>query len=323
MTRTILKLLVLMLLTACNSSYHGELLFIEPGEGDAFNYPYFLFIPDQVSTGQSSYMIIEPNNSGFADDDLQKHIEKAERIASLDYYPGNFVAQHLNYPLLVPVFPRPKTDWRIYTHALDRDVMMQKDTPLERIDRQLLGMVEDARQRLQAENIETKECFLITGFSASGTFANRFTALHPDRVFAVAAGGLNGLLMLPIDTLKGMELNYPMGTNDFVELAGKEFQKELFLQTPQFYFMGALDDNDALPYDDAFDQDEREVVYELLGREMQPRRWESCKKIYISEGVNARIKTYENLGHECPDQVKEEILEFFQGNIQEELTASE
>ncbi len=25
------------------------------------------------------FVLIEPNNSGFADDDLQKHIEKAER----------------------------------------------------------------------------------------------------------------------------------------------------------------------------------------------------------------------------------------------------
>ncbi|MDF1576285.1 MAG: hypothetical protein P1P86_13940 [Bacteroidales bacterium] len=317
MKKSIISLLLIVLITACKSSYQGELLFIEPGEGDSFRYPYFLFIPDQVPAGQKSFVIVEPNNSGFADDDLQKHIEKAERIASLDFYPGNYVAQNLKYPLLVPVFPRQKSQWKIYTHALDRDVIIQKDKPLERLDEQLLGMFKNARHKLKAIHIETEERFLMTGFSASGTFANRFTLLHPDKVFAVAGGGLNGLLMLPVDTLLGKEISYPLGTHDFFDLTGKEFQKELFLQTPQFYYMGELDDNDAVPYDDAFDQDERELIYELLGREMLPHRWNRCELIYMHEGVNARIRTYENTGHEIPENVKQEIVEFFQRNIQE------
>ena len=30
----------------------------------------------------------------------------------------------LKVAVLMPVFPRPKTDWQIYTHALDRDALM-------------------------------------------------------------------------------------------------------------------------------------------------------------------------------------------------------
>lgn len=309
------SLLLSVLMCASHRPYKGELLFIEPEQGDSFNYPYFLFIPEQLAPGQKSYLIVEPNNSGFADDDLRKHIEKAERIATMDFYPGNYVARHLQYPLIVPVFPREKTQWRIYTHALDRDVMRQKDTLLERLDEQLLEIFEDARQKLQARNVETEDRFMLTGFSASGTFANRFTALHPDRVFAVAGGGLNGLLMLPVDTLQGMNLIYPLGTYDVYELTGKEFQKVLFLQTPQFYYMGQLDDNDAVPYEDAFSQNERELIYLLLGREMMPRRWEQCKVVYLNEGVNAWINTYENMGHENPGFVKNDIVAFFQDQL--------
>jgi hypothetical protein len=90
---------------------------------------------------------------------------------------------------------------------------------------------------------------------------------------AVAAGGVNGLLMLPLENLDGEELKYPIGTSDLKELVNKDFQKELFIKTPQFYFMGELDDNDAVPYDDAFDQSEREIIYQLLGKEMYPERW--------------------------------------------------
>lgn len=305
-------LTLIIALCACDSNQKGELLFVDSVPGDGFNYPYFLFIPEGTSLYEKSTLIVEPNNSGFADDDLKKHIDKAERTAGKDFYIGNYVAQKLKYPLLVPVFPRSRTEWKTYTHSLDRDVICQKNSPLERIDLQLLAMVEDARKKLTLSgyNIQTK--FFITGFSASGTFANRFTLIHPDKIFAVAAGGLNGLLALPLDSIAGKSLNYPLGTNDFKVLFNKEFQKAEFTNTPQFYFMGGMDENDAVPYEDAFDPNERELIYELIGKEMLPFRWENCKNIYVNEGVNSTIETYENIEHDLPENVKKKIIVFFQ-----------
>ncbi len=60
---------------------------------NGFNYPYFLFIPEGTALHEKSVLIVEPNNSGFADDDLTKHIEKAERTATKDFYIGNYVAK--------------------------------------------------------------------------------------------------------------------------------------------------------------------------------------------------------------------------------------
>jgi hypothetical protein len=304
-------MIFLVLFYGCSKPQNGTLIYVEPEEGKAFHFPYFLFIPDEVAQGETIPLIIESNNSGFADDDLQPHIEKAKRIATKDFYAGNYAARNLNLPLVVPVFPRPKTEWKIYTHALDRDVMAQTSGPLKRPDEQLMAMFDDARIRLREKNIKTGDKFLMTGFSASGTFANRFTVIHPDKVLAVAAGGLNGLLMLPLDSLQGEALKYPVGTSDMNELLNREFQKEPFLNTPQFYFMGALDDNDAVPYDDAFDQDERNQIYRLLGKEMQPERWHNCRKIYTNSNAKATIITFENAGHEQPESVKKEIVEFF------------
>jgi hypothetical protein len=322
--RTIFFIIFLTwLLAGCNNTQNDELLFIEPASGDSFHYPYFLFIPDQVAQDDAVFMVIEPNNTGFVDDDFQKHIEKAERTATRDFYLGNYVAQKLNYPLLVPVFPRSMSEWKIYTHALDRDVMLQKGNQLERIDNQLLAMFEDARIRLSEKGIQTKVQFLLTGFSASGTFANRFTLIHADKVFAVAAGGLNGLLMIPADSLAGEALNYPIGTNDFRQLFGRDFQEELFLQTPQFYFMGETDDNDAVDYDDGYDQDERDLIYMLMGKEMQPTRWNYCRDVYMLKNVNAIIKVFDTIGHEHPEPVKNEIVEFFRFQINKELALPE
>lgn len=310
MNKRLIYFFLVVLIAGCKNP-GGELLFIEPNETDAFQFPYFLFIPNGVTENEKTFVIVEPNNSGFADDDLHKHIEKAERTATIDYYLGNYVARKLNCPLVVPVFPRSKTNWKIYTHALDRDVMLQKELPLQRIDLQLIEMFKHAQTILKDKNISSHDQFLLTGFSASGTFANRFTLLHPDWVCAVAAGGLNGLLMLPEDKLEQKTLNYPIGTNDIEKLTGSAFQKDRFLKTPQFYFMGQLDDNDAVPYDDAFSQPEREQILNLLGEEMLPERWKKCNHLYKELKVNADIRLYEGIGHKHPEEIKNDVVQFF------------
>lgn len=296
-------------------SEKGEIVLTQANPSKGFNYPYFLYIPEGASFENELVLIVEPNNSGFANDDLDKHIEKAKRTATLDFYSGNYVAQKLKYPLLVPVFPRSESKWKIYTHALDRDVMLQKDNPLERIDLQLLAMVEDAKNQLSQSGYTLHEKFFLVGFSASGSFTNRFTLIHPDKIQAAAAGGLNGLLMLPTDELNGKPLHYPLGTGDFHNLFGIPFDSISFSRIPQFYFMGELDDNDAIPYEDGYDINERNLVFELLGKEMQPTRWNSCINIYKKKNVNARFKIYEGIGHENPEKIKDEVLEFFKGTI--------
>ena len=105
MKNVLLFLTVILLFQACNNK--GKALYVEANQDEGFNYPYILFIPGKISNEKELLIIVEPNNSGFVDDDFKKHIEKAERTAAKDFYLGHYVAQHLKYPLLVPVFPRP------------------------------------------------------------------------------------------------------------------------------------------------------------------------------------------------------------------------
>ena len=311
MKKTRLLVIISILIFGCSKVKNGTLQLIEANAEKGFHYPYFLFIPDDASPESEIPLVVEPNNSGFLNDDLNAHIEKAERTATIDYYMGNYVARKMNLPLLVPVFPRFESDSHLYTHSLDRDIVLKQDEQLKRIDLQLLKMVEDARKRLGELGYRSDDQFLMTGFSASGTFANRFSLIHPEKVKAVAAGGLNGLLMLPEKEMKGRELIYPVGTYDFEALFGKSFNPGAFQSTPQFLFMGELDENDAVPYSDAFDEPEREIIYQLLGEEMQPQRWEASQMIYDSLGVDATIKTYEGIGHEHPENVKDDVIAFF------------
>lgn len=151
----------------------------------------------------------------------------------------------------------------------------------------------------------------MTGFSASGTFVNRFAFLHPEKIAALAVGGLNGILMLPLEEMNDRKLNYPLGVHNFEKLTGEKFKKEVYLQIPQYIYMGALDDNDAVKFIDAYSIEEREIVYSILGAEMQPGRWQNCQEIYREKGVNAVFTTYPGVGHGTTGEMNMEILKFF------------
>ncbi|MEO9964755.1 MAG: hypothetical protein ABJF11_03135 [Reichenbachiella sp.] len=304
--------LIILALTSIGCSTPSGTVTYHPANRDSgFEHPYFLFVPDGLQD-TTTYILVEPNNTGYVSNDFEDHREGAENLINNSGNLGNMLARKLRTPLLVPVFPRSETNWRTYTHALDRDVMLEKEGTLRRLDLQLLAMIEEARDSLlRGSDIIIRPNILMTGFSASGTFANRFTALHADKVRAVAAGGINGILMLPTDSLEDTPLNYPLGTADIKELTGKTFDSIGFRETPQMLYMGAEDDNDAASYSDAYDDQERELIYRLLGKKMLPDRWTKCKLIYDGQKINADILTYPSKGHELSDGIQNEILAFF------------
>ena len=78
---------------------------------------------------------------------------------------------------------------------------------------------------------------------------------------------------------------------------------------------GERDGNDAQPYDDAYDSRERNAIAAVLGEQILPQRWKNSKRIYLREGAKAELKT--NVGHEHPEKVKQEIVEFFKKAISE------
>jgi pimeloyl-ACP methyl ester carboxylesterase len=291
------------------------LLRIEANPAKGFNFPYFLLVPKKTPRHAAVYLLVEPNNSGFANDTLAVH-ERAARMAVAGPRSGlgRPLAREMGLPLLMPVFPRPATQWQIYSHALDKDALLATGE-LRRLDLQLLRMVDDARQRLRSLQVNAQEQVLLNGFSASATFVNRFTLLHPDRVRAVAGGGLNGLLMLPQAQVRGAALPYPLGVADVKVLTGSRFHLRRLRAVPQFFYMGALDDNDAAAFDDAYDAAERALIYQYLGRPMQPDRWTFCQQVYRANNVNATLKTYPGIGHATDMTIFNDLKAFFQAHL--------
>jgi len=243
--------------------------------------------------GERVTILVQPNNSGVNSDDKDVHRRDAWWMG----FGRHWIADELSVVLLVPAFVRPQEDWEIYTHALDRDTFTTARHDLARIDLQLLAMIDRTRESLAQNGIASDEKILIQGFSASGMFANRFTALHPERVKAVAAGSPGGWPLAPLAQWQGERLSYPVGVSDIEALTGKPFNVDAYKAVPQLIVMGAQDNNDSLDFNDGWEKDQAATVNRLFG-DSPIARWPLSQSLYHDAGANARFILVDDVGHD-------------------------
>ena len=285
-----------------------------------FSFPYYLFVPQEIDFGKPIHLLVEPCNTGTTSDDFERHDSKAKSLALKRSSHANKIARKLKVPLLVPVFPRPDGErWRIYTHALDRDTLLLKEGDLRRIDEQLIKMIAHAQQLLRHNNVKVNEQVFMNGFSASGTFTNRFAILHPTVVRAVATGGVNCIPTFPTDQWNETAVRYPVGIADIKEIAGIDFDEAAYKRVSQYIYMGALDNNDTVPYRDSYDEVDAELVKSLIGAKMMPDRWDTSQSIYKALGIPAQFVTYEDTGHEIKSEMIDDIVAFFEANAGDKI----
>jgi hypothetical protein len=310
---------------------------VDANPSAGFHWDYLLYSPETVT---SPYLLVIPNNTGYPDDEIAYH-----RAAAKELIRGKRgIADALGTPLLVPIFPRPAGDMaETYTHNLDRDALLMTAEDYRRLDLQLLAMVDDARARLADSQIPTRPRFLLWGFSASGTFSDRFSLLHPDRLVAVAAGGCTH--SLPFATYAGENLPYPVGTYDYETITGAPFDRTAFASLPRFLYRGEQDtggtittDEGVYPADVYFDRFVRPELEAELASSPSPLvtgadlsqaeedllkyriydgaafvdEFVAVRDLYAEAGLDASVFTlYPGAGHEMTDEMEEDVRAFF------------
>ena len=275
--------------------YAWRVRHVDAAPANGFHSGYYLYVPASLQRDADGMatLLVQPNNSGRVSDDLATH----RRDAWLTGFERKRVAEELGVALLVPAFPRPARDWRVYTHALDRDVLTTRKPELARLDLQLIAMIDDARARLRAEGTRVDARVLLQGYSASGMFANRFTVLHPDRVRAATIGAPGGWPIAPVAKVGIAALPYPSGIADLETLTGKPFDAVAFARVPQLLYMGDADDNDSLDFGDGWDAPMASEVDRLFG--VSPlARWKHAEALYARAGANARFELVPGVGHD-------------------------
>ncbi|MCA9793791.1 MAG: hypothetical protein KC910_18400 [Candidatus Eremiobacteraeota bacterium] len=284
---------------------------VEADPEAGFYWPFYYAVPAELPEGPVRVLVV-PNNSGQLDDDLA--VQEASVVKDLPFDLKHFGAP-LGWVVLEPVFPRPKSNWTCYTHALDRDTLLTRRPELERLDLQLLAMID----HLPLERAIQPKVYLM-GFSASGMFANRFTLLHPDRVAAAAIGSPGGWPLVPLEQFQGERLRYPLGVGDWLDMTGQPFPLEAVQRVPMFFFLGDQDENDSLPYRDGYEAQDEELADKLLGA-TPVARWPVAERLYREAGCQARFKLYPGVDHKMTREMRDDIVEFFRSGSTETARA--
>ena len=258
---------------------------------------FYAYVPPavarQAGNGEPAFLLVQPNNTGSPNDDVAAHVKDAWWTA----FGRHFLADDLEVVMLVPAFLRPRDDWQVYTHALDRDSLSTGRVDIARTDLQLIAMVDRLRSTLGEQDIALEPRFLIQGYSASGMFANRFAFLHPERVLAVAAGSPGGWPIIPADSDEDGALPYPAGVSDLETLGGAPFDRESLRRVPQLIVMGDRDENDSLDYGDGWDRDVAARIETRYGA-TPLARWSSAERLYREAGMNAEFVLVPGIGHD-------------------------
>lgn len=330
-----------------NNSASRQIVLIPAMPEKGFYWPYLLAIPNidnkAVNIGHRRYLLVDINNTGSTNN-YDETLSSTKEFISNRGFVAVQTANALWSPMMVPVFPRPLVDYNNYygeynwflTHSLDRDTAllhlnMQKPSlrqtlierfaeasfnvhHLERLDLQLIAMFDHAIEYLNQQefNLEPTKVFLY-GYSASGTFTDRFATFHPERVKAISSGATLDDMILPLAQYQGKQLVFPIGIYDFELITGREFCLERHNQVARLIHMGEEDTANTLPYNDCYGDREREIITELWGVDVLPRA-KQLIELYGKSGGKGIFILDRGQGHWESQEMKDYIIEFFKAN---------
>jgi hypothetical protein len=277
----------------------------DPQKG--FSWPYYLRTPNSVK--QPAVLLVEPNNTGNVYDDQTVHdlAAKNEALAWASRM------EDLGCPYLIPTFPRPASYPEVYTQALDRNTLLTSLPGLQRIDLQLLAMIDDARSRLASKGISVDTKVFMLGFSASGQFTSRFVLLHPDRIKAASIGSPGYGPIVPVGQWKGHTLPYQTGIADLEKLIGQKFDVATFRQVPLQIYVGDMDTN-IVPWYSPLPNSEVELIESTFGGDGAEDfwRWANYEAAYSSVQSLSQFVVFPGMMHQWADWSY--IKDFFERN---------
>ena len=302
----------------------GSIIEVPEQEAEGFSWPYILYLPDTIANHTTPCLFIA-NNTPSPHDDFTHHYEQAKK--KVEQYRG--LSDDLGIPLIVFAIPRfetaiPEVDlnyddvWLIDPQALTRNTLVSDISSLNRLDLQVVHIIDHAAALLRGEGITTTGKIIPFGFSSSGTFASRFTLLHPERVEMVIAGAPGGWFTLPLQEYEGTELRYPVGISDLYRLTAIQFDLDKYKKIPKFYFVGTEDENNAVPYLDAYAFEDRITIQGLFGIDPQIR-FRHYTSIMKKLDIQLQFTFYDGMGHYLSDEAYDDIIEFVTSHLDDTL----
>lgn len=285
----------------------GETYKIAANPKAGFEWPYLLYVPQNIDRSVKLPILFTMNDSGIFDSAEELEKETCARFNRGEH--ESVIACGVGVPMVVPLIPRKEGP--VNAHDLNRAVFQIQEGPLKRLDLQVLAMLKDARKQLAKQDIRTQRKFLVSGFSSAGSFGWKLTLLHPKKVLALVAGG-ETYPTLPASYYDTEELIFPVGVADFKKFTGKTFDKKAWNKIPIFLFNGEYDYNDPMPFDDIYGEEEKVIVKQILGDNNIQARWKRARELLQELAPSVQTHTYPNTEHE---PVATDMIAFLQTHI--------
>ena len=143
-----------------------------------------------------------------------------------------------DFPIVVPIVPSLKgfPDFQQMSVESVRDFQIHE---------KVKECIDDARMQIeQITGKKVQDKIFLSGYSASGVFAQRFALAYPEIINRALIGGAAGTIPVPTKKLK-----YPVGIQDYETLFGKEFDPEAYKKIQFAYYVGEREGAKAGNYD--------------------------------------------------------------------------
>jgi hypothetical protein len=294
-----------------------------------FHSPYFLYTPQTPETAEESLsnpkrpLLVK--NYGWGD--YEERVEGARNSVQGEMWR---VADATNSPLLgTPLRFRVDSGFRLKTET------EVSDPRRERVDRQLVAMIEDATSRLNGSTYAVNDKIHFRGASLGGRFIDRFAALHPEYVDLFSSGA-NGIAFVPLPEVtsdlpthgessdEGKSLFWHVGTANFEELVGEQFNKEEWMKINQYRWIGEHDQDPentdeylhkAFKGSNEIDQ----LIQDIFGNLQVDHRFKTSQQIYNHLDVPATFNIFEGEEHVLGQEGYEKITDFHLQKVVEDF----
>lgn len=234
-----------------------DIVIVRPTLLDKYNFPFILLKPKHPS--KDIKIFVEGNNSvdyikedkkttqTFEEQEIDA-IRYAENLCPIDNglnFNPSYLYQNLNQPIIIPIIERcdNKFQYEFYTQMLGRNVMLEKKGKFAHLSTQVVKMVEKVKKMYEKEGYKVEDKAGLVGMSASGVFAGRMAFAEPESFDTCLSVCSNAVQPLPVKSLNGVELPYPLGTADYKKIFGKEFNLDAYSQIQQLFIVGEMEDN--------------------------------------------------------------------------------
>lgn len=184
---------------------------------------YILGIPQDMK--DNSEIFVEMYNSGGREEERYSDNVKHAMSDKGNPIERNYIDFISDFPFVVPIIPCLKG-------LPDFQQMSVESIELYKIHEKVKDCIDEARIKIeQITEKKVQDKIFLSGYSASGVFAQRFALVYPEIINRALIGGAAGTIPVPTNKIK-----FPIGIQDFKELFGKEFNGEAYKQIQFGYY---------------------------------------------------------------------------------------